>query len=393
MIEEPTVTEILRNNHDDKLDFNEKEPMRYLFFTNTPAHVHLYKHVVNELQSRNHTVLVLGRDYGCTKSLLEYYDLPYTLYGACNTNKTSLIREVPKHFKTIAAEARAFDPDMICGIGTFAAFAGAITRTPVVAVHDSESTTFDHLFSSLFVNVFLTPYTFQKDIWRNHYEFNGFKELAYLHPEVYEPETDIRAELGLRPDEDFAILRFNAFGSHHDLTHTGFTPEQRRRLIETLSEDTTVFVSDEGDHLSVQSLPAQTFDLSPAVLHDALAEASLLIADTQTMVTEAALLGTPAIRSNSFIGDDDMGNFIELEHYDLVRNVTEFDEVLEQSRAILQDMSVQQEWQEKRNAFIADKDNLTDVLVKILTDPEKIDAMAEVSKRRNSRHTPLPRFG
>ena len=40
--------------------------MRYLFFNNTPAHVHLYKHAVAELERQGHDVLVLGRDYGCT---------------------------------------------------------------------------------------------------------------------------------------------------------------------------------------------------------------------------------------------------------------------------------------------------------------------------------------
>ena len=39
----------------------------------------------------------------------------------------------------------------------------------------------------------------------------------------------------------------------------------------------------------------------------------MVVADTQTIVTEAAVLGTPAIRYNSFAGENDMGNFVELE--------------------------------------------------------------------------------
>lgn len=45
--------------------------MRYLIFTNTPAHVHLYRETVAELQARGHDVLVLVRDYGCTLALAD----------------------------------------------------------------------------------------------------------------------------------------------------------------------------------------------------------------------------------------------------------------------------------------------------------------------------------
>jgi len=366
--------------------------MRYLFFTNTPAHVHMYRHAVSELQQRGHQVLVLGRDYGCTKALLDYYELPHALYGKCETNKTSLFKELPTHFANIFTEARSFDPDLICGVGAYAAFTGAITRSPVFAIHDSEPTTLDHLFTSVFVEAFLTPYTFQKDIRKNHYEFNGFKELAYLHPDVYEPETDIREKLGIEADDDFVIVRFNAFGSHHDINHTGFTPDQRRRLLEVLSEDATVFVSDEGGELDFTTVPGQPFDLPPALLHDALAEASLLIADTQTMVTEAACLGTPAIRSNSFVGDDDMGNFIELENHELILNLTEFDAVLEHSREILENDEIQAAWQRKRNEFFEDKDNLTEIIVEVLSDPTDIDGVSGLSRRQGGTYSPLSKM-
>lgn len=363
--------------------------MRYLFFTNTPAHVHMYKHAVSELRQRGHDVLVLGRDYGCTKALLDYYELPYTLYGECGTNKFSLFSELPKHFINIFAEARAFDPDLVCGVGAYAAYTGAVTRSPVFVIHDSEPTTLDHLFSSVFVDAFITPYTFKKDINENHYEFNGFKELAYLHPDVYEPAADIRDELGVAEDEDFVIVRFNAFGSHHDINHDGFSPAQRRQLIEALSEHATVFVSDEGGEIDFELVPGRPFDLPPALLHDALAEASLLIADTQTMVTEAACLGTPAIRSNSFIGDDDMGNFIELEEHGLVRNLADFDDVLEQSREILSDDDIRREWRDKRDAFLGDKDNITDVIVEALTNPDEIDTVSGLSRRNEKAYTRL----
>ena len=355
--------------------------MRYLFFTNTPAQVHQYRHAVTELRERGHDVLVLARDYGCTKPLLDYYDVPYELYGQVETAKSSLVRELPKHYARIVWKTLRYDPDYVFGIGSFAALAGAVSRTPVVLVDDTALTRLDHAISMPFVDLVVTPHTFGRDLGEKHYEFRGFKECAYLHPDAYEPATDIREKLGVADDEPYAILRFNAFGSHHDVGQGGFTPAKRRRLVEALSEYGTVFVSDEGGEMVVEETDAREFDLHPALLHDALAEADLLVADTQTMVTEAALLGTPAIRSNSFVGDGDMGNFVDLERAGLVHNLREFDAVLETATDLLEDPEATDRWQEKREDYLADKVNLTAVVLDVAENVESPDRVDDISPR------------
>lgn len=337
--------------------------MRFVFFTNTPAHVHLYKHAVDRLVAAGHEVLVLGRDYGCTVALLDQYELPYRVYGACGTTKQSVFRNLPWHYARIIPAVRSFDPDMIFGVGAYAAHAGLVSRTPAVLILDSEPTSFDHTVSRPFASAFLTPHAFGKHLGSNHYQFRGFCESAYLHPDVYRPNPGIRTELGLEADEPFVVLRFNAFGSHHDVGQSGFTPEQRRRLVETFAEHATVFVSDEGGTLDIGSLPARPFDVHPALLHDALASARLVVTDTQTVCTEAALLGTPAIRSNSFVGDDDMGNFQELEAQGLVVNTADFDEVIATGLGVLYDDSIGAEWRRRRDEYVGGLVNLTDVIV------------------------------
>ncbi len=339
--------------------------MKYLFFTNTPAQVHQYRRAVTKLRERGHDVLVLARDHGCTMALLDHYDVPYETYGQVGTDKVSLARELPKHAARIVVETRQFDPDCVFGRGSFAALAGTVARAPVVLVDDSETTDLDHAVAVPLSEAVLTPHTFEKDLGENHYEFRGFKECAYLHPDEYQRRTDVRDELGVGPDEEFAIVRLNAFASHHDVGKAGFTPEKRRELIERLAERATVFVSDEGGELDVAETPARPFDIHPALLHDALAEASLLVADTQTMVTEAALLGTPAIRSNSFVGDDDMGNFVALERAGLVYNLKEFDAVLDAATDILSDETADERWQRLREQYLADKVNLTEIVVEV----------------------------
>ncbi|RRJ33652.1 DUF354 domain-containing protein [Halocatena pleomorpha] len=339
--------------------------MRYVFFTNTPAHVHLYKHVVRRLRAEGHAVSVMARDYGCTTALLDWHDIDHTVYGACDTTRWSLLGQLPQHYIRILTHTRAFDPDVIFGMGAYAAHAGAFTRTPTVLILDSEPTGLDHAVSMPFARTIVTPQAFRKDLGTNHYVFVGFKESAYLHPGVYEPSTNIRKRLGLGATERFVLIRFNAFGSHHDVGQGGFSEEQRRTLIERLADHATVFVSDEGGTLSLDSLPARPFDDHPGVLHDALAEASLLVADTQTMVTEAALLGTPAIRSNSFVGPDDMGNFLELESNGLVYNLRSFDTVLKTAERLLDRPDLETEWRRKRDRYVADMVDLSSAITSL----------------------------
>lgn len=352
--------------------------MRYLFFTNTPAHVHLYRHAINRLEDDGHEVLVLGRDYGCTKALLEFYDLPHEIYGVCETTKFSLFRELPKHFAHIFRSALRFDPDLVFGIGSYAAPAGALARAPVVLITDSEPVAVDQFVSRLFADTILTPYTFRKDLGNKHFQFRGFKETAYLHPDVFEADESVRDELGVEPDERFALVRLNAFGSHHDVNHEGFSEAQRRELITTLAEEVTVFVSDEGGTFDFSDVPAQPFDAHPGDLHDALAESSLLVTDTQTMATEAALLGTPVVRSNTFVGDGDMGNFLELADRGLIYNTDSFEDVLATAEEYVTDETIARRWESRRDEYLAELDNLTDIILDIAENMGRVEAVSKV---------------
>jgi predicted glycosyltransferase len=327
--------------------------------------VHLYKNAVRRLASDGHDVLVLGRDYECTRDLLAYYDLPFVIYGSCGTSKRSLLTSLPGHFVGIARTVRRFDPELVFGMGTYAAFGGTVARSPTVLILDSEPTSLDHSVSRPLATLILTPAAFGKDLGSKHYQFQGFKECAYLHPAVFESDPSVRSALGVAPDERYAIVRFNAFGSHHDVGQRGFSRDERGTLVATLAEHVTVFVSGDGASELATRAGVSEYDIHPARIHDALAEATLLVADSQTMVTEAALLGTPAIRSNSYVGDADMGNFVELERRGLVRNVRGLDEVIAAATGMLTDDSVEAQWQARRAAYVPGLVNLTGVIIEL----------------------------
>ena len=350
--------------------------MRVLVFANTPAHVHVYKHVVRRLQRGGHDVLVAGRDYSVTASLLSYYDLPYELYGYCDTSKRSLFSNLPRHYLNIARLSRRFRPDLVFGMGSYSAHSSLVSGASVILLRDSEPDGLDYRLSRPFAEAVLTPATFRKDLGDGHYVFSGFKESAYLHPDVFSPDPGVRDHLGLGPREPFAVVRLNAFGSHHDVGERGFDAAERRRLIERLARDATVLVSDEAGDADLRGLPARPLDVHPARYHHVLDQATLVVADTQTTVTEAALLGTPAIRSNSFVGEDDMGNFLALEEAGLVRNVPTFEGVLATVDELLGDPGTARSWERRSDAFVEGTVNLTEVLVRVAAGHDDLDAVS-----------------
>lgn len=349
--------------------------MRYLIFVNTPAHVHLYRNLVEKLEERGHEVLLLGRDYACTEQLLQYYELPYELYGVQKTSTRSLVTNVPKQFGNITRLVHSYGPEIIFGRGAYAAFAGAITRTPVVLVLDSEPSHLMHRCSSWFADTVLTPDAFDGNLGTHHYRFQGLKECAYLHPDVYRPDASVRDALGVGADEPYALVRFNAFDALHDVGTSGSDVQQRRKLLTRLAEHLTVFVSDEGGTLDISSLPVSQYDIHPGQMHDALAEARLFVTDTGTMATEAALLGTPTIRLVDE-SEPTMGEFTELEHNDLLEQLTTVSAVIETGEELLNDTTADRRWNEKRRKYLSKTVNLTDLLLDVA---EQTDSIEELS--------------
>ncbi len=361
--------------------------MRVLVFANTPAHVHTYRHAVTRLIERGHDVHILARDYACTLALLEFFDLPYTCYGSHGTDaysRAAFASELGGQLATITQSVFGGRPDLVFGRGPYGAFAGTLARAPVVLVLDDEPGHFNYTVSKPFATCILSPEATRRNFGPKHYTFDGFKECAYLHPDVFTPRGDVREYLGVDPDEPYALLRFNALDALHDMGRTGFTPSQRQTLIEAAAKEATVFVSDESGSMDLTGLPARPYQLHPALIHDAIAEANLLVADTGTMVTEAGLLGTPALRYTA-ADDHSFGEFKALERAGLAEQFASFESLTPRALEILSTESVGRDWMDRRSAFVGDLTDLTTLLVDVA------EAKGTMSRLENARSRVRPR--
>lgn len=337
--------------------------MRVLFEITHPALVHLFRHAIAELTDRDHEVTITSREKGVTAQLLDAYDLPHRSLSTKGETALSLATEWARREVRIVSVARSVDPDVIVSqISPAAAHAAGVTRSACVLFADSEVEWLPIALTRPFADVICTPANFASDLGSSQRRYRGFHELAYLHPDRFEPDPDRLRRHGVNPSAPYSVVRFVSWSAHHDVGSDGFTRAGKRELVTTLADQGDVYVTSEG------RLPA-TLDpyrlpVPPEVVHDLLYYADVYVGDSQTMATEAAVLGTPSVRSNSFAGEGDMSNFVELEsEYGLVRSTPEERAAIETAEELAADPGSDERWDRRRERLLADKIDVTDFVV------------------------------
>jgi predicted glycosyltransferase len=337
-----------------------------LFDIGHPAHVHLFKHAIRELKRNGHETRVLSRDKDLTVTLLDRYDIDHTPLSTKGTNALSLYLEwIEREFRTLRA-ARRCDPDVVVGVPSPpAAHAARLLGVPMVVFDDSERATLQARLTYPFATTICTPEGFERDVGDKQDRYPGYHELAYLHPDRFDPDPDRLEAVGVDPREPYAVCRFVSWGASHDVGNRGLSPDAKRELLSMLADDGEVYVTSE-EPLPPAFEPYR-LPVPPELIHDLLYYADLYVGDSQTMATESAVLGTPAVRSNSFVGDDDMSNFVELESvHDLLYSRADERETLRLVRDLWSAPDAKSQWRRKRAALLADKIDVTEYMLETI---------------------------
>ena len=337
--------------------------MRIVIDIGHPAHVHFFKNFIWEMTKRGHDLLITATDKDVTTDLLHNYGFNYVNMGSYgNSVAEKALNILPMDIKMYRA-VKSFKPDILVGVSPIrAAHISVCLRKPCIAFDDSELSPYEHTLYMPFVRVILTPSSFKKDFGKKQIRYNGYHEIAYLHPDYFQPDISVMNSLGLGCNDRFVIMRFVAWSAVHDARRHGFDLVTKRKLVEEISKYARVFITSEKP-LS-EEFEKFRIPLSPEKILDLLYYSTLLIGDTQTMTTEAGILGTPAIRCNTFVGSDDMGNFIELEHkYDLIYSFSQSDEAIQKAVELLNRHGIKKQWADKREKLFKDKINVTRFLV------------------------------
>lgn len=322
--------------------------MRYIFELNHPKHYYQFKYVMRMLKERGHDVLVLARDKDVLLNVLKEENVAYEIFGQHKKKMLEKVFGTISIIRNYLRIVKRFQPDVIVSKASFyGCYCAKRYACKSVIFPDSEVVKLTNKYVVPLATLVVTPETFGLDYGDKHRRIKGLFEDCYLAPSVFTPNPRIVEKYGLK--KPYAVFRFVGWYANHDVNNKGFTLEEKKRLVDVVLPYMQVYISSE------KQLPAEleSYRLpTPAsLMHSALSEADLYLGDSQTMATEAALLGTPAIRSNSFVGPNDMTNFKVLENtYGLLRNIKEYDVVL----SIVMDFaknSRKEEWKAKRNAY------------------------------------------
>lgn len=338
--------------------------MNILFEINHPAHFHLFKNPINTLVSQGHHITILTKSNFPLPQLL--CTQPHWSIIFVGKKGQGIVAKVVKQFYFTFQAIRIIISnkiDLCVGVSVTLPQAAFLTRRKSFVLDDDDKNT-TPVFAALshtFATRILSPDCLRNNDNKAKYKYYpGLHELSYLHPDVFTPKKDVLTTLGLTEYEKIILLRFIDFKAHHDLGEKGLSNDQRKKLVETLSKKGRVIITSESKLLPEFASYKQT--VSPDKIHDLMAFASLYVGESQTMASEAAVLGIPAIRINSFKGR--IAYLTELEEtYGLLYSYTsdEFEQAMIKINELLENGTMEK-WAEKRQKLLEEKLNVSNFI-------------------------------
>lgn len=324
-----------------------------------PGHVHLFRVAILAWKAAGHKVVVTIRDRGLVGQLLQSHGISYEIASSVKTTFWGLVYELLEHDWHVARLARQHRVDVLIGTSVCITHAGLILRKPSIVFNEDDKHYLQAwaLLAYPIASAIVTPFVLTDEKTSRYIVHRSLHELAYLHPNQFTPDPGILDELGVAPGDRFFIVRFVALQAHHDFKHRGLGLEQRRRLLTFLEQHGRVFVSDEA--LPEGDRGRYKLPIHPSRIHHAMYFATALIGDSQTMAVESAVLGTHAVRCNTFVRECSIINEVE-DRYGLIHSYhpQDFEQMLAQLGQLLARDGLIEDAKRRRERLMRDKGDL-----------------------------------
>ena len=339
-----------------------------LFDLGHPAHYHLFKHAMTALRERGHHLELLARQKDCLADLLSRDGWDFIPIAKRGEGLAALGAQSLETLSIAIDRGRKTNAALMLGTSLVVGWASRVTGATSLVFGEDDATVVRFYTKVAYspAHYVVTPECLRFERHgRKHLTYPGYQEFAYLHPNRYQPDPTIRDALGIAPGERYFVVRLVSLTAHHDIGQKGLATHQARTIIDRLAQHGRVFISAErtvDDDLRRYLLPTP-----PDRILDVMASADMVVGDSQTMAAEAAVLGTPALRCNTFVGR--LTYLTELEdRWGLAVGVTpnRFDLVLDQIDTWLATPGLKAEWARKRQRLGDHAIDLTAWIVDLL---------------------------
>lgn len=329
--------------------------MNILIDIGHPAHVHLFRYTSEQLKKHGHWVFFSVRDISIAKRLMDYYGMEYINLGKKKDSVfgkalTIIVQDVKMLWLVWKNKI-----DIGLSSGIVLSHVSKMSKIKSFVFDDDDDAVeplvvkYGHPFS----NVVITPSAIKRETEKTIY-YKGCHELAYLHPNHFKPDNTVLKKAGLSVRDKFFILRFVAFKGHHDVGQQGISLEQKRRLVNLLSHHGRVIITSERE--IEQEFEQYRLPVPPEEIHSLMYYATMFIGDSQTMTSEAAIMGVPALKCNTFTGKLSVPNELE-QKYGLcyAYHPDDFEKFYEHIDRLLKQPDLKEKWMQKREKFLKDK--------------------------------------
>ncbi len=339
--------------------------MNILVQLSHPAHYHSFKIAMNRLREDGHNVYYLIKTKDILEELLksaneEYYNI---LPIAHRKSKFGVLMDMCIRDWRILRFVHSHKIDCLIGSTPEVAQIGWLTGKFALNVGEDDA----HIVKAFikvagpFINTLVVPTSCNMDPLKLKTIFYpGFQKLAYLHPNYFQADKEVVLRNGICVGKPFFILRFASLNAHHDNGISGINTEIAQNLIKILSSYGNIYITSERK-LEPQ-FEKYRLHINPLDIHHIMSFATLYIGDSQSMANEAAMLGTPSLRFNDFVGDKKIGVMEELEHsYGLTFGISshEPEKLYAKVQELLSMPNLREEFQKRRQKMLADKIDVT----------------------------------
>jgi uncharacterized protein len=354
--------------------------MNLLFDIGHPGQVHLFRHAIRILKAKGHKVIVTVKDIPAAEALLNAFQIPWISLGRkFDSVWLKGFSQLQFNLKLYSI-ARREQIDLAIG--------SSITITHVSVFHKMDSIVLDDddaeavrlfsLFAHPFANCIISPAALSHQrTTKKDFTYAGTHELFYLHPEYFNPDPYVLKMAGIDNRIPYFILRFVSGRAYHDRGEKWMTLDQKLRLINNLKPYGNIYITTERK--MEPELEQWRLKISPEYIHHLMFYATMFIGDSQTMTSEAAILGTPALKCNTFAHKLSIPNMLE-DDYDLCYSYQpkEYNQFIDKIQLLLQNPLLKNEWKQKRERFLSETIDPTSFLVWFIENyPDSAQIMKE----------------
>ncbi len=341
--------------------------MKVVISIEHPAWAHQFHYIINNYQKRQSNVMVLAINKDRDIEILQEYGIDYSILE--NTTGTNVLEKAYLFVKLCFLYTKRvlkFKPDILIGRASpMLAIASFFAQKPHIIFEDTEVSKFSLMICKVFSSCIITPNVFQAKLGHKQRKLPMYKELFYLHPDVFTPDISLLKENGIDTSNQFVIVRFISWNASHDIGKSGLNIKDKISFIKTLGNYVKVYILSES--VLPDELISYTLPLPFTKVHHALYYASLVISEGATMASEAVVLGTYAFYLNEIASGTTQE---QSDKYKLLRILhdpaTRYDIALTEAINLLKRPQLWEENKKKRQKILDDMINPNDTFLAVV---------------------------